>query len=77
MSAFRAGHLRKALVAAAKVVGGSNRRMCAALDLNTGNPQLINALHLSGVFLFRAVTDLDLAPRLFSCPSNFLYGGSP
>jgi hypothetical protein len=77
MSAFRAGHLRKAPVAAVKLVDGSEDGIRAALNLNTGYPLQITTLHASGVFLSSVTTDLGLTSEPFSYPSNFLYGGSP
>jgi hypothetical protein len=89
MSAFKAGHLRKAPVAAVMVIGGGSSGMRTALNPNTGTPLLIDSLHPSGVFLSKIIADLlpftvaytsadlDLTFRLFSYPSITQYGGSP
>jgi hypothetical protein len=77
MSAFRAGHLRKAPVAAAMIIGGGIGGLRAALGPNTGNPLQITTLHASGAFLSNVSADVDLTCRLFSCSPTSQYGGSP
>ena len=90
MSAFRAGHLRKAPVAAVMIDDGRDDGIRATLGLATGNPQLIRWASsfwwcfspgaTANLQLFNAAcgsADLDVTSRLFSCPSNFYYGESP
>ncbi len=77
MSAFRAGHLRKAPVAAVMVIDGGIGGMRSALDLTTDNPQLIRAIHSYSVSHSSAAAVVDLVSHLFSCSPTSQYGGSP